>query len=265
MSLLLVTGAAGMFVGAQGVPPLGLFVADDGRPRARLRRRQRAQPRARRGHRPADGQADGAAPGRRGPGAAVAGARVRARPLGALLRPAREHGQRPDRRARARREPLLRARLHALAEALDAAEHRHRRSRGRGAAARRLRGRVREPRPAGAVALPDRLPLDAAALLGARAPDQGRLRERRRADAAGRSRRAGDDAPDRALHDRPRRVHARRRLLARAGLHRRRGRARRRLPRARVAAPPRHDAAARRRSSSTTPSPTSRCSSSRRP
>ena len=48
--------------------------------------------------------------------------------------------------ARARREPLLRPRLHALAEALDAAEHRHRRRRRRGAAARRLRGRDREPR-----------------------------------------------------------------------------------------------------------------------
>ena len=72
------------------------------------------------------------------------------------------------------------------------------------------------------LALPDRLPLDAAALLGARAADQGELRGRRRADAAGRARRAGDDAADRALHARARRVHARRRALARAGLHRRR-------------------------------------------
>ena len=40
-------------------------------------------------------------------------------------------------------QPLLRARLHALAEALDAAEHRHRRRRRRRAAARRLRGRAR--------------------------------------------------------------------------------------------------------------------------
>ena len=39
MTLLLLTGAAGMFVGAQGVPPLGLFVVDDARARARLRRR----------------------------------------------------------------------------------------------------------------------------------------------------------------------------------------------------------------------------------
>ena len=44
----------------------------------------------------------------------------------------------------------------------------------------------------------------------------------RRADAAGRPRRARDDAADRALHDRPGRGHARRRDLARAALHRRR-------------------------------------------
>ena len=38
MTLLLLTGAAGMFVGAEGVPPLGLLRGHDGRPRARLRR-----------------------------------------------------------------------------------------------------------------------------------------------------------------------------------------------------------------------------------
>ena len=99
----------------------------------------------------------------------------------------------------------------------------------------------------GALALPDRLPLDAAALLGARAPDQGELRERGRADAAGRARRGGDDAADRALLGRPRRVHARGRAVARRDLHRRGGRARRRLPLARVAAPAGADAAPRRR------------------
>ena len=70
-----------------------------------------------------------------------------------------------------------------LAEALDAAEHRDRRRRRRGAAARRLGRRDRRPGAPGAVALPDRLPLDAAALLGARADDQGALRERGRPDA----------------------------------------------------------------------------------
>jgi UbiA prenyltransferase family len=72
----------------------------------------------------------------------------------------------------------------ALAQALDAAEHRHRR-RGRGrAAARRLGCGDRQRHARGVGALRDRLRLDAAALLGARAADQGQLQERRRADAA---------------------------------------------------------------------------------
>ena len=54
----------------------------------------------------------------------------------------------------------------------------------------------------------DRLPLDAAALLGALAVDQGRLRAHRRADAAGGQGRGGDPAPDRRLHAGPRRLHA---------------------------------------------------------
>ena len=143
MSLLLLTGAAGMFVGAQGVPDARLFAATmvglalacggasalnhvlDADIDRLMGKRTEKRPVA------------------AGRVAARARARVRARALGALVRPAREHGQRADRRARARRQPLLRPRLHALAEALDAAEHRHRRRGGRGAAARRLRGRDR--------------------------------------------------------------------------------------------------------------------------
>ena len=116
----------------------------------------------------------------------AARARVRARALGVLVRPARLARQPADRAARARGQPLLRARLHALAEALDAAEHRHRRRRRRRAAARRLRGRRGPPRLGRARHVRRRLRLDAAALLGARADDQGALRARRRADAAGR-------------------------------------------------------------------------------
>ena len=48
------------------------------------------------------------------------------------------------------RQPLLRPRLHPLAEALDAAEHRDRRRRRRRAAARRVRGGDRPPRLGGA-------------------------------------------------------------------------------------------------------------------
>ena len=130
-------------------------------------------------HRQADGQAHALAPGGRRPGAGAVRARVRARAVGALVRAPRRRREHADRGARARREPLLRPRLHALPEALDAAEHRHRRRGRSGAAARRLGGCDREPDVAGARAVRGRLPLDAAALLGARAADQARLRGRR--------------------------------------------------------------------------------------
>ena len=81
-----------------------------------------------------------------GPDSRGARARVRARALGVLVRAARLARQPADGAARARREPLLRPRLHALAQALDRPEHRHRRRRRRRAAARRLRGRVRPSR-----------------------------------------------------------------------------------------------------------------------
>ena len=55
-------------------------------------------------------------------------------------------------------------------------------------------------RPGGAVPVRDRLLLDAAALLGAVAADEGRVRARRRADDAGRPRRGRDAPPDRPLH-----------------------------------------------------------------
>ena len=161
----------------------------DDRARARLRRGLRAEPPPRPGHRRADGQPDRAAPGRLRPGLAGAGARVRARALGGLVRAARVDREPPDRRSRARRERVLRRRLHALAEALDAAEHRHRRRRRGRSAARRLRGRDGEPGAPRALALPHRVPLDAAALLGARADDQARVRGGGRPDAARRARR----------------------------------------------------------------------------
>ena len=111
--------------------------------------------------------------------------------------------------AGARRRALLRRRLHGLPQALDRPEHRHRRRRRRRAAARRLRRRDREPGAAGALAVPDRLPLDAAALLGARADDQGALRRGERADAAGHAGRPRDDAADPALLARAGGVHRR--------------------------------------------------------
>ena len=89
------------------------------------------------------------------------------------------HDRRLARRLAARlHDLLLRRRLHNVAEALDAAEHRDRRCRRRAAAGHWLgcgdqRGRHRKPD-----ALPDHLPVDAAALLGARPVQGRRLRHR---------------------------------------------------------------------------------------
>ena len=117
---------------------------DHARARARLRRRLGAQSRPRPRHRRAHGQPHREATRRHRPRVARAGARVRDPAVGDLVRAARLGGERADGGARARREPLLRPRLHPLAQALDAAEHRHRRRGGSGAAARRLRGRDRD-------------------------------------------------------------------------------------------------------------------------
>ena len=84
---------------------------------------------------------------------------------------------------------LVHARLHRLAQAPLAAEHRHRRRGRRDPAARRLGGGDRERRARRAVPVRDRLLLDAAALLGAEPAHEGRVRARRRADDAGRPRR----------------------------------------------------------------------------
>ena len=89
MSLLLLTGVCGMFVGAGGVPPLwlvaatmlGLALACGGA--SALNHVLDAR------HRPADGQAHAVAAGRRGPRPPAVRARVRARALGALVRAAR--------------------------------------------------------------------------------------------------------------------------------------------------------------------------------
>ena len=62
---------------------------------------------------------------------------------------------------------LLRVRLHDVAEALDAAEHRDRRRGRRVPADDRLGGGDRRHQPRAGADVPDHLPLDAAALLGA--------------------------------------------------------------------------------------------------
>ena len=141
MSLLLLTGGAAAFVGASGVPAWGVFAV------TMVGLALACGGAAALNHyldRDIDqlmGERTAQAPGRLRPHRAGVGARVRHRALGDLLRAARRAGEPADGDARALREPLLRLRLHALAEADDAAEHRDRRRRGRRAAARRLRQR----------------------------------------------------------------------------------------------------------------------------
>ena len=265
MSLLLLTGAAGVFVGAGGVPSAGAFAADDGRPRARVRGRLCAEPLPRSRHRQVMGVAHRAAPGRLGSRSGRAGPRVRPRALGILVRAARLARQPADRPARARGQSLLRARLHALAEALDGPEHRHRRRSRSRAAARRLRRRYRPSRLGRPRDVRRRLRVDAAALLGAGTDDQGALREGGCADAARDARRSRDCPSDRALHRGPDRRDARPGRLRglrprvrhrRCSCSERCSRGTRSSFAARCSGPPRSG-------SSTTPSSTSRCSSSR--
>ncbi len=94
---------------------------------------------------------------------------------------------------------LLRGRLHDVAQALDAAEHRHRRGGGRVSADDRLGGCDGRHRTRVDPAVPHHLLLDAAAFLGAVALSHRRLPPRQRADAAGGRRRGGNPPADPAL------------------------------------------------------------------
>src|SRR4029077_13973983 len=139
-------------------------------------------------------------------------------------------------------------RLYALAQAVDAAEHRDRWRSRRRATPRRLCGRRRASRFRGVRDVRDRLRLDAATLLGPRAHDQGALRTGEGADAAGRERRCRDLEADRALHDRADRSHPRtgRARHLRARVRRFGARARSALPGARRPAAPHPRARCRR-------------------
>ena len=177
---------------------------DAARPRPLVGRRERDQPLPRPRHRrPHDAHGGAAGPEREG--RAGGGARLRG---GAHHRvDGRPRAQRQPRRggARALGRLHLRGRLHVLAEAADTAQHRDRRGGRRRAAARRVGGSDGPRGAARGVHVPDHLPLDAAALLGARDPDEARVRERGRPDAPRRARRARDGPPDPALHPAARR------------------------------------------------------------
>ena len=205
MSLLLITGAGGMFVGAQGVPPLGdlavmllgLALACGGA--SALNHVLDAR------HRPADGQAHARASGRGRTRPAEPRAGVRAGALGALVRPARALVN------------VLTAVLALVGNLFYVLVYTRWLKRSTpqniviGGAAGAVPPLVGYAAATGNLALAraapvrDRLLLDAAALLGARAADPARLRERAHPDAAGRPRRARDDAPDRPLLARARR------------------------------------------------------------
>ena len=198
MSLVVFTALTGMVAGARRPasrarrhrPPLH---------RRRRRRLGRAQHVVRRRHRRPDAAHRGAAHPAR-PGDARRGADLRRRPggrapssmLGVLVNWMAGGAARPHHR-------LLPVRLHHVAEAPDAAEHRHRRRRRRLPAHDRLGRRDRLGRASKSVVLfLHHLHVDAAALLGAGALPLPRLRARRRADAAGGGRPRRDPPADRA-------------------------------------------------------------------
>ena len=192
MSLLLLTGFCGLVAGAGGLPPWEITVTAMRRPCACLRRRERTQPRARQGHRPAHGPANTEAASGGGPDSrrrtrSSSGSRCRRSPSRS-----RRRRERPDGGARARRQPLLRLVYTGWLK----------RSTPQniviGGAAGAVPPLVGWAAATGSLALPalgalpHRLPVDATALLGARAADQARLRGGGNPDAARRARRRRD-------------------------------------------------------------------------
>ena len=101
------------------------------------------------------------------------GADLRHQPQRDLLRLPDAVGEPADGDAGPERDPVLRLRLHDLAQALDGGEHRHRRRCRVGAAAVRLGRRHGQPGRRAADHVRGDLPLDAAALLGPGHPLHG--------------------------------------------------------------------------------------------
>ena len=152
ISLLLLTCVATMFVADPGGPALatilwtclGGYLAAGGAG-AINHYIEREHRRAHGAHRRAARWSSGRIEPRRG-------ARLRDHARGRRVRAALDHGQRLTAALGDGGAARLRLRLHALAEAAHAAEHRARRSGGRGAAAGRLGGRDGRPHPRGALA-----------------------------------------------------------------------------------------------------------------
>ena len=120
MSLLLVTGFCGMIAGARGWPGTGLAIAAMAGLALACGGASALNHVLDRDIDPLMGERTKSRPVASGRVPASRALEFGLALLGALVRPARERRQRPHRGARARRRPLLRHRLHALAEALDA-------------------------------------------------------------------------------------------------------------------------------------------------
>ncbi len=199
IELLLVTTLPVMFLAAGGLPPLGLVDRDADRRHAGGRERQRPQLLLRPRHRRADAP-DPSASAARPRGRAHGGARLRWGP-----RRAGHVVARPDRQlavgvAGVGCQRVLRPRLHDVAQAADLAEHGLGRDRGLLPDADRLDCGDRPPGLGAVRALPRRLPVDAAAHLGAGDALPRGLRRRRSADASGGRGRARGHPADRGLH-----------------------------------------------------------------
>src|ERR1039457_4417960 len=147
-----------------------------------------------------------------------------------IHRPAGTAGQLAGGGAGGWRDPVLRVRVHARAEAKDRLEHRHRRRGRLLPRAGRLGGRHRPGQPARGRAVRHHLLLDAAALLGAGDEVPGRLCGGERADAAGGGVPGDGDAQDPLVLLRDGRRHARPRPVRGLAVRPGRGRARRLVP-----------------------------------
>ncbi len=184
IELLLITTVPTMVLAETGLARHLARADHAARRHARRRRGERRQHVRRSRHRRPDGPHPGP-PARHGRHPGPQRARVRPRAAGAGVRRALGRRQPAVGRARLRCRRLLRRGLHALAEAHEPPEHRDRRCGRRRAGARRMGRRAGLARLDADPAVPRHVPVDPAALLGARRQVRRRLPGRRRPDAAG--------------------------------------------------------------------------------
>jgi hypothetical protein len=184
IELLLITTVPTMVLAEQGWPVTSL-VRHAARRHARRRRRQRHQHVRRPRHRRLMERTQGT--GRSSPARSDRATRsCSRRARGRSPSPCCGARQPAERRPRLSADRLLRRRLHPVAQAHQHAEHRDRRRRRCRAGARRLGGGAPDRSTGRRRPVRRDVPVDAAALLGARHQVRRRLPRRRRPDAAGR-------------------------------------------------------------------------------